>query len=355
MTHASIVLPRRRALARLATYAAAGAGGLSLLACSKEEAGSAQVSSSGGPAVVQGVGDKVEFKYPDNPSFDLVYLADSLGYFEGTTTRPRYIGKVAAPQIIPLVGTGEIDFGTRMVPLVISAVAAGADLKVVAAGGKTLEEAPHMKYFVRKDSGIRTPKDLEGKTVGFNSFGACAEFVTKTFLRQHGVDVSKINWIVVPDNQNEQTVETGNVDLAIIHPPHSGGAEVNPQLVKLWSDYDLDQGLGGMAPYSGHGKFIRQHPEATRDVVAAIAKAANWVNANPDEARRITSERINMPLEKVERFAYIENLVITEPPIQYYIDILENEGKVPKGKVAVKDIYTNEFNPFAAAAAPAAT
>ena len=66
-----------------------------------------------------------------------------------------------------------------MVPLVISAIAAGADMKVIAAGSKTLQEAPHMKYFVRKDSGIRTPRDLEGKTIGFNSFGACAEFVSR--------------------------------------------------------------------------------------------------------------------------------------------------------------------------------
>ncbi|MNN47883.1 hypothetical protein D3C81_1623250 [compost metagenome] len=54
-----------------------------------------------------------------------------------------------------------------------------------------------------------------------------------------------------------------------------------------------------------------------------------------------------MDLKKVERYAYVENLVITEPPIQYYIDILENEGKIPRGKVKVKDVYTNEFNPFA--------
>lgn len=344
-------LPRRQALSRLARYATASATGLTLLACSKEESGTVSQVTPAGPAIVHSVGDKVEFKFPDNPAFDLVFLADQLGYFEGTSTRPRYIGRVAAPQIIPLVGTGEIDFGTRMVPLVISAVAAGADLKVVAAGGKTLEEAPHMKYFVRKDSGIRTPKDLEGKTIGFNSFGACAEFVTKTYLRQQGVDVNKINWIVVPDNQNEQTLETGNVDLAIIHPPHSGGASVNPQLLKLWSDYDLDGGLGGMAPYSAHGRFIREHPEATRDVVSAIAKAANWANANPDDARKLISERIKIALEKVERYAYIENLVITEPPIQYYIDILENEGKIAKGKVSVKDIYTNAFNPHATATA----
>ncbi|MFD2838370.1 ABC transporter substrate-binding protein [Azotobacter vinelandii] len=338
---------RRSALKTLALLGSAGAASLLLPGCwKKEEQGAA--GSAGAPAVVKGVGDPVvEFKYPDNPTFDLIYLAEALGYFEGSRTRPKYVGKIAAPQIIPLVGTGEIDFGTRMVPLVISAIASGLDIKVVSAGGKTLQEAPHMKYFAHRESGIRTPKDLEGKTVGFNSFGACAEFVTKKYLRAQGVDVNRINWLVVPDNQAEQTLATRNIDVAIIHPPHSGGAEQNPALVKLWSDYDLDGGLGGMAPYSVYGRFAREHPEATRDLVSAIARAANWVNANPDEARRITSERIGMELRLVERFAYVENLVVSEPPIQYYIDILEAEGKIPSGKVRVKDVYTNEFNPFA--------
>ncbi|MBB3105017.1 ABC transporter substrate-binding protein [Azomonas macrocytogenes] len=342
----TIDVGRRSLLRNMAWLATAS---LILPGCGKKEEGGADSSSSAGaPAVLKKVGDGVvEFKYPDNPTFDLVYLAEALGYFDGTRTRPRYVGKVAAPQIIPLIGTGEIDFGTRMVPLVISAIASGLDIKVVSAGGKTLEEAPHMKYFVRKDAGIRTPKDLEGKTVGFNSFGACAEFVTKKYLRAQGVDVNKINWLVVPDNQAEQTLATGNTDLAIIHPPFSGGAESNTELTKLWSDYDLDGGLGGMAPYSVYGKFAREHPEATRDLVGAIAKAANWVNANPDEARKITAQRIGMELRLVERFAYVENLVVTEAPIQYYIDILESEGKLPPGKIRVKDVYTNEFNPFA--------
>ena len=261
---------------------------------------------------------------------------------------------MAAPQIIPLVGTGEIDFGSRMVPLVISAYASGADIKVVAAGGKTLEEAPHMKYFVRKDSGIRQPKDLEGKTIGFNSFGACAEFVTKTFLRQKGVDVNKVNFVVIPDDQAEQTLVSGNTDLAIIHAPFSGRADHAPNLVRLWSDYDLDRGLGGMSPYSAHGKFIREQPEAVRDVVTALAKAGNWVNANPEDARKLVSQRIKLELPFVDRFAYVDDLVITEPPIQYYIDVLEREGKLAKGKVAARDIYTNQFNPYATGAAASA-
>jgi ABC-type nitrate/sulfonate/bicarbonate transport system substrate-binding protein len=332
--------------------AACAAAALILQSGCKPQEDRAQTSAASSPALASS--DKpvkqeiTYFKYPDNPAFDLVYLADKLGYFENTSTRPKYVGKISAPQIIPLVGTGEIDFGTRMVPLVISAIASGADIKVVSAGGETLRDAPHMKYFTRADSGIRGPKDFEGKTVAFNSFGACAEFVTKKYLSQHGVDVSKVNWIVVPDNQSQQALVTKNVDIAIIHPPFSGAAEADPQLHKLWSDWDEDGGLGGMAPYSVNGAFARAHPQAVKDFVAAIAKAGNWVNAHPDEARRLTAERLGIDVKLVERYAYVKNLVVTEPPIQYYIDILEQAGKIPKGKVSVKDVYTNEYNPFAA-------
>lgn len=289
----------------------------------------------------------VEFKYPDNPGFDLVYLADQLGYFEGTSTKPKYVGKIAAPQIIPLVGTGDIDFGARMVPLVISAIASGADIKVISAGGKTLEEAPHMKYFARADGSVTTAKDLEGKTIGINSFGACAEFVSKKWFREQGVNVDKIKFLVVPDDKQEQTLEQGGIDLAIVHAPFSGKAQLNEKLVKLWSDYDLDGGLGGMAPYSVNGEFERQHPEAVKDFVTAIAKTANWVNQNPDEAKQIIADRLGMDVKYIDRFAYVDDLVVTEPPIQYYIDILEGEGKISVGSVKVKDVYTNDYNIFA--------
>lgn len=312
-----------------------------LTACSSDKASQEKKSSNKEGSKNDEI---VYFKYPDNPVFDLVYLADELGYFEETNTRPKYVGKIASPQIIPLVGTGDIDFGTRMVPLVISAIASGADIKVIAAGGETLKDAPHMKYFVRKDSGIKEAKDLEGKTIGINSFGACSEFVTKKWLREQGVDVDSIEWVVIPDDENEQAVVRGDVDLGIIHPPHSGSAALNPELTALWSDYDLDEGLGGMSPYSVNGKFAKEHPQAVKDFVTAISKAGNWVTENPDEARKMIGERLGMDVEKVERYAFVKDQIITEPPVQYYIDILEEEGKIKKGSVDAKDVYTNEYN-----------
>ncbi|WP_282281409.1 hypothetical protein [Pseudomonas sp. PS02302] len=51
-------------------------------------------------------------------------------------------------------------------------------------------------------------------------------------------------------------------------------------------------------------------------------------------------------MELAERFACVDDLVITEPPIQYCIDILEHEGKLRPCAVLVEDVCTTVFNPF---------
>jgi ABC-type nitrate/sulfonate/bicarbonate transport system substrate-binding protein len=102
--------------------------------------------------------------------------------------------------------------------------------------------------------------------------------------------------------------------------------------------------MGGMSPYTVNGKFAKEHPQAVRDFVTAISKAGNWVNENPQKAREMIGKRLGIPVDKVERYAFVKNQIITEHPVQYYIDILEAEGKIKKGSVKAKDVYTNEYN-----------
>ncbi|WP_207626271.1 MULTISPECIES: ABC transporter substrate-binding protein [Mycolicibacterium] len=315
-------------------------------------AGTAACSEStdvaGPPGDVSDPNNPVYFKYADNPSFDLVYLADRLGYFEKAGIKPKYVGAVDANQLIPLTDTGDLDFSTRMASLTISAINGGADLKIIAASNRTLPDAPHMNYFVRKDSGItRDSLDkLEGKTIAMNGFGACAEYVTKQYLTSKGVDVNAINWVPTPDAQSEQAVETGGADLAIIHAPFSGHALNNPRLVSLFSDFDLDGGASGSQPYTGNGEFIRRYPAQTEEFVKILGKTQSWVNRNPDQARQFIADRVGQDVKDITRYAYVNNAIIDRQQIQYWIDTLEKFGQLPEGKLTADDVATNKYNPY---------
>lgn len=313
--------------------------GLLLGGCSSGKGGQEKTA-----AQQSGTREVVEFKYPDNPSFDLFYIADELGYFKDSGVQPKYVGKIAEGQIIPSVGTGAIDFGNRHTPLVIAAIAGGSDVKIIAAGTQSRPDSPHMKYFVRADSPIKGVQDLVGKKIGINSFGACSEYVTKKYLADNGLE-GKVQFIQTPNEQLDLVLKQGAVDVSIIHPPQSGRAEKTPELRKLFSDYDIDKGISGMNPISVNGKFAREHPEAMKTIVGILAKTAKWVNEHPEEARQIIAKRLKMDINLVENYAYYDDQLVPTPEINYWIERLEAEGKIKQGQFKPEDIFTNDYNP----------
>jgi ABC-type nitrate/sulfonate/bicarbonate transport system substrate-binding protein len=282
--------------------------------------------------------------YPNTQWYDAVYIADAKGYFTEQNIEINYVGQIPAAQIVPSVAGRSIDFGLRHTPLIAIARAQGSPLKIVAAGTETLEDYPHMRYVIRKDSNIKSVDELAGKKVAINSFGACSEFVTTEFLKRGGVE-GEINFVVLPDAQQEQALEQGLIDVAIVHAPFSKKATGNPALKELESDYAMDKGMSGMCPYFTHEDFIKENPEAVRGFVAAVSKASDWAKENEEEAKEIVAEKLKIKIEDVEPWAYYQGQVVKNDAVKWWIDYLEREGKLTQGQVKVEELYTNEFNP----------
>jgi ABC-type nitrate/sulfonate/bicarbonate transport system substrate-binding protein len=288
----------------------------------------------------------VYFKYPEWVYYDLIYLADDLGYFDDAGVRPEYVGQIAAGQMIPALTTGDLDVANRHTPLIIAAVASGSDIKIFAGGSRSTQEYPHMKYFVRADSDIQGIEDFEGKTLGINSFGACSEFVTKKYCEDNGVDPTSLNIITAPDAEQEAPLLRGDTDIAIIHPLSSGRASANTTDFRLlFSDWDIDGGISGTCPYSVSGTFLREHPEAVEELTEILARAAQWNNEHLEEARQIFADRFDFALEETEQFLFFEDQKVPEETIDYWFDRLEAEGIIEAGQIEKSDVYTNDYNP----------
>ncbi len=68
----------------------------------------------------------------------------------------------------------------------------------------------HSAFYVRADRGIKTPKDLEGKTVGIPEWAQTAGIYARGFLAETaGVDLTKIKWVQAGMNEagREEKVE----------------------------------------------------------------------------------------------------------------------------------------------------
>lgn len=289
----------------------------------------------------------VEIKYPNIQWFDPVYIADEKGWFEEEGLKIKWVGEIPAAQLVPSVASRQVDFANRHTPLILTAIAGGAKLKIVSAGARTTPERPHMKYLVVESSAIRSVKDFKGKKVGINSFGACSEYVLKEYLKRNGLD-KDVEFVVLPDANQEQVLKQGLIDVGVLHSPYYEKAVKVGGVREVFNDYVVDKGLSGMLPYFTNEELIRERPEVVRKFVKVLGKASNWTNLNHDEAGVIFAKRRGIDPNYAGSWEYFKNgIVPDDKPVQWWIDLLVREGKLKKDQIKARDVYTNALNEYA--------
>lgn len=294
----------------------------------------------------------VYFKWTENPKQpSLVKIADEFGLWDDAGIRPEYLGPIDSGQVPALLGTGDVTFAGFMFNRSLSAVAAGVDLKVISSWTYTTHDEPHMEYFVRADSDLTKDnlRELEGGTVGLASLKGCAEFILKDYLVKNGVDITKVKFLTQSESLLPQSLEQGDLDLAVIHPPLNGVLRTDPAVKVAFSDYDNSGSDGGLAPISASGQFIRQYPAQTREFVGIIGKVANWANAHPDEYRDIVARLTGLPKEQITKYYFTNNLILDRQQTEFWWGLADRVGTLTPEEAALKpeDIATNEFNPYA--------
>ncbi len=285
-----------------------------------------------------------EVKYANIQWFDPVYIADEKGWFEEEGLKIKWVGEIPAAQLVPSVASRSIDFANRHTPLVLTANAGGAKLKIIAAGAKTTPDRPHMKYLVNADNkSIKGVKDFKGKKIGINSFGACSEYVLKEHLKRNGLD-KDVEFVVIPDANQEQVLKQGQIDIAVLHSPYYEKATKAGGAREVFNDYVVDKGLSGMLPYFTSEELIKENPEVVKKFVKVLVKASNWTNKHHDEAAQIFAKRRGLDPRYAGSWEYYKDGVIpSDKEVQWWIDLLVREGKLKKDQIVAKDVYTNAY------------
>jgi 4,5-dihydroxyphthalate decarboxylase len=103
----------------------------------------------------------------------------------------------------------------------------------------------HQGLVVREDSGIRTPKDLEGKKVGVRAYSVTTGVWTRGILtNEYGVDPSKVTWVVDDEEHVRQLPLPSNV----VHVP--GGKSLASMMAsgEIQAGFTANAGIGREGP-----------------------------------------------------------------------------------------------------------
>jgi len=223
----------------------------------------------------------MSWKYEGPQAF--YYVAQDKGYFNAEGLDVSIDQGEGSSASIPKVAAGAYDAGVGDTSALIQLAA-----KEPAQAPKAvfmMYNTPPFVIAVKADSPIKTPKDLEGKTVGAPA-GDGALKLFPALAKQTGIDLSKVTVTNMAPNLREQLLMRGQVDAVfgylttITFSARSMGIDPATQLRFIrYGDYGLD--LYSNTIFFSQ-PFINAHPEAVRGFLAALDKAIKDVVANPE-------------------------------------------------------------------------
>ncbi|WP_238900686.1 ABC transporter substrate-binding protein [Clostridium sp. YIM B02500] len=217
--------------------------------------------------------------YP-NAVHSFLYAAEEQGYFKEAGLKVNLITPAGTDDGIKLVAAGKADLAISYPKQII--LARGENIPIKSVGA--IVRSSLNQLMVRKDSGVKTLKDLEGKKVGYASFDIDKETV-KAMVAQAGGDPSKVEFVDVGYDLMPG-IETKQVDAII-------GGYINHEKILLEKK---GIGLETFAPsdfgvpnnyelaFVASDDAIKNNNDTIQAFLGAAKKGFEYTQKNPDKA-----------------------------------------------------------------------
>jgi NitT/TauT family transport system substrate-binding protein len=215
--------------------------------------------------------------YFKEEGLDITGLISSAG--GGTTLRNMLAG-------------GGVPYGEVNPGVVVSAVLAGADLKIVSDNVLTVAE---FVWAVRPDSPIKTIKDLQGKKIGYTNPRSTSQALGNMLVQSAGLKPEEVELVKTGGfGEGIAALDAGLIDVAPITEPLWSKVKNKYRAVVVASDVlpPLDNvvGVATEEMTAKRGDFIRA-------VIRARRKAVQFMKEHPDEAGDIVAKQYNLEPE----------------------------------------------------------
>jgi NitT/TauT family transport system substrate-binding protein len=242
-----------------------------------------------------------------------LYLGRDRGIFEKQRIELELKVAAGGAAIIPAVVSGDLDIGYGASVSSAIAKAKGLPIKIVAEGtiGAKEERNSINKIVVSRSSDIRSPQDLEGKTIAVNTLGSVAEIGIKASLEELGVNISKVKLLEIELPDMPAALKKRRVDAIWATEPFLSRLEAEGERPLYAWDVEFAPGAS-LASYFTSEKVLQADKPVVDRFIDAVNESLTYAQAHPDEARAAIRTYLDIPAEAVESMT----LPIWEPELQ---------------------------------------
>ncbi|MBX6765724.1 MAG: ABC transporter substrate-binding protein [Actinomadura rubrobrunea] len=270
-----------------------------------------------------------------------LHIAVKKGYFkqEGLTVKIRPVAQ--SVQAVPALKNGQVDViaGGNYVTFIQSY--AKGTLKTRFLAPSTAFAPGFMTALVPKDSPIRRPKDLEGKTIGVNILNNIQQLVFNEVLKAHDVEPSEVRYVVTPFPQMGATLQQHKVDAVLAVEPFSTAIQ-RTQGARMV----LDAGSGPAAgiPASGvvtEDKWIKENPKTAAAFQRAIDKAQRLAQSDRTAVEEVLPSYARIDARTAAALSLPQYPASLDPaPLQRLADLMLTNGLLTARLDAKQIIFT---------------
>lgn len=257
-----------------------------LVACSGDEAPPAPAATSAAatsPATPKPAPAKVTFMAGFRPQANLpfvaAYVAKEKGFFADENLDVEIKHSSGADEHLKFLLEGSVQFTTGTAAQAIRRSSDGLPVVAVALYGQRGDQG----YVARTDSGIKTPKDLKGRTIGFKSGVIPAELdgmLASAGLKREDVKLVSVGFDVrafIEKQVEVYPVFLNNEPFAV----RKAGVEVN-----VIDPADFGVPTLGLTTLVNR-ETLTKDPALVERYLRATLRAVAWTQTHPDEAVQI--------------------------------------------------------------------
>jgi NitT/TauT family transport system substrate-binding protein len=236
---------------------------------------------------------------------------------------------------------GSLDVGISSLTSIAQGHERGLPFTAFAPAGLFSEKAPTTLLMVAKDSPLKAPRDLEGKTIATIDVRGVTEVSMNQWAAANGADASSFKYIEMLFGAMAAAVATKRVDAAVIAEPALTPAFETCR--EFGNPYATIAKQWYIALFFARPDWIAANPDVARRFASAIQKTAVWANGHHAQSATMLSDMTKIPVtvtSAMRRVTYGEKLDVAF--MQPMLDAAAKAG-VLTSSVSARDLIAKGF------------
>jgi len=235
-------------------------------------------------------------------------------------------GSVATAAVIG----GSAQIGNSNVFTVIQAHARGIPMVLIAPSGQHDPSSPNSEVFALRDGPLRTPKDLEDRTVGVVSLHDLQTLSTRASIEQAGGDSAKAKFVELPQSTMLEAITAKRVDAIVAYEPFRTADESSGQLRSLGAPFSAISRDMMYTAWIAMAPWVNANHAVAAKFAQVIREAAGYTNPHFFDLIPLMASVAKLAPETLQKLHRVHDATSLNPAfIQPVIDVAAHFKEIP--------------------------